>query len=74
MPTLYYGDHLGVMREHLKDASVDRSERKVPRMQILTIEELLDGRVRAEHPDQRPDVNFKKAKRETGKKGQEKLF
>lgn len=52
----------------------DRSERKVPRMQILTIEELLNGKVRAEHPDQRPDVNFKKAKRETGKKGQEKLF
>lgn len=23
MPTLYYGDNLGVMREHLKDASVD---------------------------------------------------
>ena len=52
----------------------DRSERKVPRMQILTIEELLNGKVRAEHPDQRPDVNFKKAKRETGKRGQEKLF
>ncbi|MBK9174768.1 MAG: restriction endonuclease [Flavobacteriales bacterium] len=52
----------------------DRSERKVPRMQILTIEDLLDGKARAEHPDQRPDVNFKKAKREEGKKGQEKLF
>lgn len=52
----------------------DRSERKVPRMQILTIEDLLNGKVRAEHPDQRPDVNFKKAKREEGKKGQEKLF
>ncbi len=23
MPTLYYGDNLGVMREHLKDAGVD---------------------------------------------------
>lgn len=23
MPTLYYGDNLGVMREHMKDASVD---------------------------------------------------
>lgn len=52
----------------------DRSERKVPRLQILTIEDLLDGRARAEHPDQKPDVNFKKAKREEGKKGQEKLF
>lgn len=51
----------------------DRSDRKVPRMQILTIEDLLDGKARAEHPDQRPDVNFKKAKREV-KKGQEKLF
>jgi DNA modification methylase len=55
-------------------AYADRSERKVPRIQILTIEDLLDGRARAEHPDQRPDVNFKKAKREEGKKGQEKLF
>lgn len=27
MPTLYYGDNLGVMREHLKDASVDLIER-----------------------------------------------
>lgn len=52
----------------------DRSERKVPRMQILTIEDLLDGRARPEHPDQKPDVNFKKAKREEGKKGQERLF
>jgi len=52
----------------------DRSERKVPRMQILTIADLLDGRARPEHPDQKPDVNFKKAKREEGKKGQEKLF
>lgn len=52
----------------------DRSERKVPRMQILTIEDLLSGKKRAEHPDQQPDVNFKKAKREMGKKGQEKLF
>lgn len=51
----------------------DRSERKVPRLQILTIEDLLNGKSRAEHPDQRPDVNFKKAKREV-KKGQEKLF
>lgn len=23
MPTLFYGENLGVMREHLKDASVD---------------------------------------------------
>lgn len=45
-----------------------------PRIQILDIEGLLSGKQRAEHPDQMPDLNFKKAKKETGKKGQEKLF
>jgi len=44
-----------------------------PRLQILDIEGLLSGKQRAEHPDQVPDLNFKKAKKETGKKGQEKL-
>lgn len=45
-----------------------------PRLQILDIEGLLSGKQRANHPDQVPDLNFKKAKKETGKKGQEKLF
>ncbi len=44
-----------------------------PRIQILHIEALLAGQLRAEHPDHMPDLNFKKAKREV-KKGQEKLF
>ena len=35
------------------------------RLQILTIEDLMSGQARAEHPDYTPDVNFKKAKRET---------
>lgn len=47
--------------------------KKSPRLQLLTIEGLLSGKQRAEHPDDRPDVNFKKAKRE--KKGaQPELF
>jgi len=45
-----------------------------PRLQILDIEGLLSGKQRAEHPDHMPDLNFKKAKKEAGKKGQEKLF
>lgn len=53
--------------------SADRGEQKIPRIQILTIEDLLSGKARAEHPDKKPDMNFKKAKREV-KKGQEKLF
>ncbi|KAF0177405.1 MAG: DNA methylase N-4/N-6 [Limisphaerales bacterium] len=35
---------------------------KVARVQLLTIESLLSGKQRAEHPDYAPDLNFKKAK------------
>ena len=38
--------------------------RKSPRVQLLTIEGLLNGSSGADHPDYRPNVNFKKAKRE----------
>lgn len=44
------------------------------RVQILDVEGLLSGKQRAEHPDQVPDLNFKKAKKEAPRKGQEKLF
>lgn len=39
--------------------------KKYPRVQLLTIEGLLTGAERASHPDYAPDVNFKKAKRES---------
>jgi DNA modification methylase len=35
-----------------------------PRVQLLTIEGLLTGAQRAEHPDHQPDLNFKRAKAE----------
>lgn len=38
---------------------------QINRVQLLTIEGLLDGEQRAEHPDYEPDLNFKKAKAET---------
>jgi adenine specific DNA methylase Mod len=38
--------------------------KKYPRVQLLTIEGLLSGQHRAEHPDHAPDLNFKKAKAE----------
>ncbi|MEP6822047.1 MAG: DNA methyltransferase [Chthoniobacterales bacterium] len=41
------------------------SGKKYPRAQVLTIEGLLDGTQRAEHPDYEPNLNFKKAKAET---------
>ena len=41
------------------------SGKKYPRVQILTIADLLDGKARAEHPDYDPDLNFKKAKAAT---------
>jgi len=47
--------------------------KKYPRLQILTIEGLLSGRERAEHPDQLPDLNFKKAKAEQSSKQEELL-
>ena len=37
---------------------------KCPRLQLLTIDGLLAGTQRAEHPDYVPNVNFKKAKRQ----------
>ncbi len=39
--------------------------KKFPRVQLLTIEGLLSGKQRAEHPDHQPDLNFKKAKAES---------
>lgn len=41
------------------------SGKKFPRVQLLTIEGLLSGKHRAEHPDHQPDLNFKKAKAES---------
>ncbi|MCE0498461.1 MAG: hypothetical protein LV481_11005 [Methylacidiphilales bacterium] len=38
---------------------------KVPRVQLLTIEGLLSGTQRSQHPDYLPDLNFKKASKET---------
>jgi len=40
--------------------------KKYPRVQLLTIEGLLSGKQRAEHPDHQPDLNFKRARAEAG--------
>ena len=40
------------------------SGKKYPCVQLLSIENLLDGKQRAEHPDHQPGINFKKAKAE----------
>ncbi|MGI9087347.1 MAG: restriction endonuclease, partial [Chthoniobacterales bacterium] len=44
---------------------ISASGKKFARIQLLTIEGLLDNTQRAEHPDYEPDLNFKKAKAET---------
>lgn len=41
------------------------SGKKFPRVQLLTIEGLLNGAHRAQHPDHQPNLNFKKAKTES---------
>jgi hypothetical protein len=51
----------------------DGAGRKFPRVQLLTIEGLLSGEQRAEHPDHQPDLNFKKAKQESHGKQKELL-
>jgi site-specific DNA-methyltransferase (adenine-specific) len=38
--------------------------KKYARLQLLTVDRLLDGTRRAEHPDYEPDLNFRKAKAE----------
>ena len=38
--------------------------KKFPRVQLLTIGDLLEGKARAGHPDYEPDLNFKKARAE----------
>jgi hypothetical protein len=42
--------------------------KKHARLQLLTIEALLDGTQRAEHPGYEPDLNFKKAKSESSRR------
>lgn len=39
--------------------------KKFPRVQLVTIGDLLEGKARAEHPDYEPDLNFKKTKQES---------
>ena len=46
---------------------------KVPRVQLLTIEGLLAGTQRAQHPDYLPDMNFKKAGKEANAQQKELL-
>jgi hypothetical protein len=43
-------------------AAAAGASRKFPCVQFLTINDLLSGRQRAEHPDHAPALNFKKAK------------
>jgi site-specific DNA-methyltransferase (adenine-specific) len=46
---------------------------KYPRIQLLTIEGLLNQTQRALHPDVEPDLNFKKAKAESSSQQKELL-
>ena len=48
--------------------------KKYARVQLLTIEGLLSGQHRAEHPDHVKHVNFKQAKRETKPQTNKELF
>ena len=67
MNTLYYGDNLNILRRYIKDKSPgagfyhsDGWNKKYPRIQILTIEELLAGK----QVDMPPSgITFKQATR-----------
>ncbi len=48
--------------------------KKFARVQLLTIEGLLNNTRRAEHPDYEPDLNFKKAKAEAAGEQQQPLI
>lgn len=50
------------------------SGKKYPRVQLLTIEGLLSGVQRAEHPDHVKDATFKKAKKETRSRKKDKTL
>lgn len=45
--------------------------KKYPRVQLLTIDGLLSGKQRAQHPDYTPNLNFKKAAEETAQQQHE---
>jgi hypothetical protein len=45
--------------------------KKYPRLHLLTIEGLLTGTARPEHPDYEADLNFKKAKAEKAEEQEE---
>lgn len=82
MNRLYYGDNLTVLREHITDESVDLvyldppfNARRVPKIQIMTIEGLLSGQESPKYPDlSRGSLSFKKAKAESEVGEQGKLF
>ena len=66
----------GKMRADAASAGfyTDGAGRKFARVQLLTIDGLLSGRERGEHPDYVPDVNYKKARREKGHLGKQGEF
>ena len=56
---LYYGDNLDILKRHVRDGTY-------PRLQLLTVKELLEGR-KLQLPEARVDVTFKKAARAKAK-------
>jgi hypothetical protein len=56
---VYYGDNLDIPKRHVRDATY-------PRLQLLTVKELLEGK-KLQLPEGRVDVTFKKAARAKAK-------
>ena len=89
MNQLYYGDNLDILRQHVKDASVEPMivevasagfytsphQGKFPKIQIPTIAGLLAGHQRPSYPDlSMGAATFKKAAVGKGDGGQPELF
>ena len=67
---LYFGDNLDILREHVQDETVSVGfyepkhfpGHQYPRIQILTIKELLEGK-EAQYSRMAPPATFKRAQR-----------
>lgn len=70
---LYFGDNLDIMQEHIAAGVYVPKlfpDKTYPRIQILSIEEILNGK-QLDYPRVAPEVTFKKAERLSKEDGEQ---